>query len=29
MGDFNMSRLILSKDGYYRDLNGNKVAKKG
>ena len=29
MTDFNMSRLWLGRDGYYRDINGNKIAKKG
>lgn len=29
MADFNMSRLWLGKDGYYRDVNGNKIAQKG
>ena len=29
MADFNMSKLWLGKDGYYRDVNGNKIAKKG
>ena len=29
MTDFNMSRLWLGKDGYYRDINGNVIAKKG
>lgn len=29
MTDFNMSRLWLGRDGYYRDVNGNKIAQKG
>lgn len=29
MANFNMSRLWLGKDGYYRDVNGNKIAQKG
>lgn len=29
MADFNMSKLWLGKDGYYRDVNGNKIAQKG
>ena len=29
MTNFNMSRLQLGKDGYYRDVNGNKIAQKG
>lgn len=29
MTDFNMSKLQLGKDGYYRDVNGNKIAQKG
>ena len=29
MADFNMSKLWLGKDGYYRDLNGNIIAQKG
>lgn len=29
MTDFNMSKLWLGKDGYYRDVNGNKIAQKG
>ena len=29
MTNFNMSRLWLGKDGYYRDVNGNKIAQKG
>ena len=29
MADFNMSKLRLGKDGYYRDVNGNKIAQKG
>ena len=29
MTNFNMSKLWLGKDGYYRDVNGNKIAQKG
>ena len=29
MADFNMSKLRLGNDGYYRDVNGNKIAQKG
>lgn len=29
MANFDMSRLWLGKDGYYRDVNGNKIAQKG
>lgn len=29
MTNFNMSRLWLGKDGYYRDVNGNVIAQKG
>lgn len=29
MTKFNMSKLWLGKDGYYRDLNGNIIAQKG
>ena len=29
MADFNMSKLWLGKDGYYRDVNGNRIAQKG
>lgn len=29
MTNFNMSRLWLGRDGYYRDVNGNKIAQKG
>lgn len=29
MTNFNMGRLWLGKDGYYRDVNGNVIAKKG
>ena len=29
MTNFNMGRLWLGKDGYYRDINGNVIAKKG
>ena len=29
MAEFNMSKLWLGRDGNYRDLNGNIVAKKG
>lgn len=29
MTNFNMGRLWLGKDGYYRDVNGNKIAQKG
>ena len=29
MADFNMNKLWLGKDGYYRDVNGNKIAQKG
>lgn len=29
MANFDMSKLWLGKDGYYRDVNGNKVAQKG
>lgn len=29
MTNFNMGRLWLGKDGYYRDINGNKIAQKG
>lgn len=29
MANFDMSKLWLGKDGYYRDVNGNKIAQKG
>ena len=29
MTNYNMQKLRLGKDGYYRDVNGNKIAKKG
>ena len=29
MAEFNMSRIWLGRDGNYRDLNGNIIAKKG
>lgn len=29
MANFNMSKLWLGRDGYYRDVNGNKIAQRG